>query len=304
MDKSKLIIKKEREKIKNKLNVWLEFIKKERDFYKAIFKFKELFKGEYVLKSEEDIEEDYYEEYIDTYYLKNKIKVVHKSGPQDKFGNMKSHIGSDIIIYSELSNNEKFAEDGVCIFYESEYQEDEIEDLEKLINENIGIKAIYGLKMNDKLKVTDIKDNGNYEDFGQKIVDFIKNTSVDKMKEMFNKIILTESLEDAVSKQLDECKKCQNLDIDQLVKKANLFRTFLKNTIGDLEVYRDDVNAKYMVNKESELYGTDFAYIIDLDSEKFDIYWRDTVINSYDLFKIPKDWIDSCSEKLKQQIKK
>ena len=59
-----------------------------------------------------------------------------------------------------------------------------------------------------------------------------------------------------------------------------------------------------MVNKESELYGTDFAYIIDLDSKKFDIYWRDTVINSYDLLEIPKDWIDSCSEKLKQQIEK
>ena len=93
-------------------------------------------------------------------------------------------------------------------------------------------------------------------------------------------------------------------DLEEIIEKSETFTNFLEKTIGDLAIYRDDANAKYMVNKESELYGTDFAYIIDLDSKKFDIYWRDTVINSYDLFEIPKDWIDSISEKLKQQIEK
>ena len=88
--------------------------------------------------------------------------------------------------------------------------------------------------------------------------------------------------------------------ITEETREENVIRTV---TQGTLKI-TDDANAKYMVNKESELYGTDFAYIIDLDSKKFDIYWRDTVINSYDLFEIPKDWIDSCSEKLKQQIEK
>jgi len=138
MVKSKSIIKNEREKIKYKLNIWLESIMKEKDVYKAIKKFEEIFDEEYTIDCKADIEEDYYEEYIDTYYLENKIKIVHSSGPQDKFGNKTSHEGDDLFIYSELSNNKEFAENGVCIFYENEYQESEVEKLRNLINEDIG----------------------------------------------------------------------------------------------------------------------------------------------------------------------
>ena len=120
MVKSKSIIKNERERIKAKLNIWLESIMKEKDVYKAIKRFEEIFDGEYVIYSDEDIEGDYYEEYIDTYYLKNKMKIVHSFGPQDKFGNMTSHDGDDLFIYSELSDNKEFVQNGVCIFYENE----------------------------------------------------------------------------------------------------------------------------------------------------------------------------------------
>lgn len=304
MVKSKSIIKNERERIKAKLNIWLESIMKEKDVYKSIKRFEEIFDGEYVINCDEDIEEDYYEEYIDTYYLKNKMKIVHSYGPQDKFGNMTSLDGDDLFIYSELSDNKEFAQNGVCIFYESEYQEEKIEKLTNLINEDMGFKAVYGFMKDNKFKVTNVNDNGAYEEFGTKIVDFINNTSIDKMQKVFDKIILVDSLKEAVDNQLEECKKCQKLDLEEIIEKSETFTNFLEKTIGDLAIYRDDANAKYMVNKESELYGADFAYIIDLDSKKFDIYWRDTVINSYDLFEIPKDWIDSCSKKLKQQIEK
>lgn len=304
MNTSKSIIKNERERIKSKLNIWVESIIKEKNVYKAIKKFEEIFNGKYIVDCKEDIEEDYYEEYIDTYYLKNKMKIVHSSGPQDKFGNMTSHEGDDLFIYSELSNNKEFAENGLCIFYENEYQESEIEKLRNIINENIGFKAIYGFMKDNNFKVTNVEDNGTYEEFGIKIIDFIKNTSIDKMQQIFDKIILVDSLKDAVNNQIEECKKCQNLDLDEIIEKKEIFRKFLKKTIGNLGVLRDDINAKYMVDKESELYSTDFAYIIDLDSKKIDIYWRDTVINSYDLFEIPKDWIDSCNKNLKQQIEK
>ena len=141
------------QRIKAKLNIWLESIMKEKDVYKAIKRFEKIFDGEYVINCDEDIEEDYYEEYIDTYYLKNKMKIVHNSGPQDKFGNMTSHDGDDLFIYSELSNNKEFAQNGVCIFYESEYQEEEIEKLKNLINEDMGFKAVYGFIKDNKLYV-------------------------------------------------------------------------------------------------------------------------------------------------------
>ena len=64
MVKSESIIKNERERIKAKLNIWLESIMKEKDVYKAIKRFEEIFDGEYVINYDEDIEEDYYEEHI------------------------------------------------------------------------------------------------------------------------------------------------------------------------------------------------------------------------------------------------
>ena len=133
----KTIIRNKREEIKAKLNDWLAYIIEEKDVYKAIKKFKEIFDEEYIIDCKADIEEDYYEEYIDTYYLENKMKIVHRSGPQDKFGNKTSHEGDDLFIYSELSNNKEFAENGLCIFYENEYQENEVEKLRNLINEDI-----------------------------------------------------------------------------------------------------------------------------------------------------------------------
>lgn len=133
----KTIIRNKREEIKAKLNDWLAYIIEEKDVYKAIKKFEEIFDEEYIIDCKADIEEDYYEEYIDTYYLENKMKIVHRSGPQDKFGNKTSHEGDDLFIYSELSNNKEFAENGLCIFYENEYQENEVEKLRNLINEDI-----------------------------------------------------------------------------------------------------------------------------------------------------------------------
>lgn len=168
MSTSITIIKNEREKIKRKLNIWLEYIIKEKNVYKVIRKFEEIFEGEYMFDCEEDIEEDYYEGYIDTYYLKNKMKLVQIYGPHDKFGNMASHKGDDLVLYSELSNKEQFVEDGIEIFFESEYNENAIEALKKLMNEDIGFKAVYGFKKDNEFKITDIDVDGNYENLGKK----------------------------------------------------------------------------------------------------------------------------------------
>ena len=76
----------------------------------------------------------------------------------------------------------------------------------------------------------------------------------------------------------------------------------LKNTIGDLEKYRDDINSKYMIDKKEKLYITNFGYIIDLDDEKLDIYWQDVVIASYNLCDIPINWNNECVEELEKRV--
>lgn len=299
MSTSITIIKNEREKIKRKLNIWLEYIIKEKNVYKVIRKFEEIFEGEYMFDCEEDIEEDYYEGYIDTYYLKNKMKLVQIYGPHDKFGNMASHKGDDLVLYSELSNKEQFVEDGIEIFFESEYNENAIEALKKLMNEDIGFKAVYGFKKDNEFKITDIDVDGNYENLGKKIVEFIKETSIEKMKAIFDKIILVKSLEKAISKEIDNYK---DKTLEEKMEKINYLREYLKNTIGDLEKYRDDINSKYMIDKKEKLYITNFGYIIDLDDEKLDIYWQDVVIASYNLCDIPINWNNECVEELEKRV--
>lgn len=55
------------------MNDWLAYIIEEKDVYKAIKKFEEIFDKEYIIDCKKDIEEDYYEEYIDTAKLYKKI---------------------------------------------------------------------------------------------------------------------------------------------------------------------------------------------------------------------------------------
>lgn len=124
--------------LKEKLNLWLEFIKKEKDILKSLRKFEDLFEGKYRFEAEEDIEQDYYEEYRDNYYLSDDFKVVNRYGPFDKFGSLTSHRGNDLIIYSELILDEDdYREDKykneIFIFSEDEYRQRGIDALESLI---------------------------------------------------------------------------------------------------------------------------------------------------------------------------
>ncbi len=119
------------------------------------------------------------------------------------------------------------------------------------------------------------------------------------MKAIFDKIILVKSLEKAISKEIDNYK---DKTLEEKMEKINYLRKYLKNTTGDLEKYRDDINSKYMIDKKEKLYITNFGYIIDLDDEKLDIYWQDVVIASYNLCDIPINWNNECVEELEKRV--
>lgn len=165
----------------------------------------------------------------------------------------------------------------------------------------MGTRAIYGFKKDNKYKVTYSNFDGGYEDIGQSVVDFVNTTSLEEMKNIFNKIILVEALNVPTEEQILECKKYANLEIS--LRTLEDFCCLLAKTIGNLKYYRDD-NLRYMINHENELYTEQFGYIINLDNEQLEIYWYEQLVKSYSLSNIPKKWINECNKNMSICYKK
>ena len=155
----------------------------------------------------------------------------------------------------------------------------------------MGTRAVYGFKKNNKYKITFSLWDGSYEDLGKAIVDFITTTTLKQMNDIFDKIILVDPMDIATTEQIEECKKYANLNICS--KTLEDFTCLLANTIGNLQLYRDD-NLRYMINHESYLNQEKFQYIINLDNKQLEIYWYEMLVNSYSLSNISKNWIEEC----------
>lgn len=121
--------------IEQKIVDLLDYIKsgKEKNVNEFIGKFKLEFKGEYLVY-EKKINQAYFESKVESFYLSNGIVLEASSGDWDRMGNTVSHQGTDVIIYSKLSKNQKLR-NGIVIFNESDYCENELlENISDLFN--------------------------------------------------------------------------------------------------------------------------------------------------------------------------
>ena len=104
------------------------------------------------------------------------------------------------------------------------------------------------------------------------MVKFIKETPVEKMNKIFDRIILVDSIQKATEEQIEECKKFSNLEVN--IRSLNDFTCLLWKSIGSLKAYRDE-NLNYMIDAASEITNPhlcQYAYIINLDTNEFEIY--------------------------------
>lgn len=125
--------------LKNKLKLWVEKIKQEKDVDKAISYFEELFKKECTPIYTQEVDE-YFESYNEKYELNDNIVVEQSWGSWDKFGSQVSHRGTDINVYFKKSKKEENRE-GITISFESEYKNN-IEKLEKMLEEEMTDEVI------------------------------------------------------------------------------------------------------------------------------------------------------------------
>lgn len=165
----------------------------------------------------------------------------------------------------------------------------------------MGTRAIYGFLKDDKYKITYSNFDGGYKNIGQNIVNFINTTSLEMMKDIFNRIVLVEALDIPNNKQILECKKYANLDIS--MKTLKDFCCLLGNTIGNLQYYRDE-NLKYMINYEDQLYSTAYGYIINLDTNMFEVYYYEDLLLKFNLSNIPNNWAEECDAVYEERYEK
>ncbi|HBD94633.1 MAG: hypothetical protein A2355_02580 [Spirochaetes bacterium RIFOXYB1_FULL_32_8] len=155
----------------------------------------------------------------------------------------------------------------------------------------------------------------SYPEFlGQNVVDFIRNSSIDELNTIFDKIILVDNSEKPTEEQIDECKSFANTDVST----GSLYDWYclLRNTQGQPELYKE--NLRYMLDSGKFLKDSlfcEWAYIINLNTNELEIYRgfrkkpnkksnRYKILNSengyysceilytYPLDKIPDNWLD------------
>ena len=177
-------------------------------------------------------------------------------------------------------------------------------------------RGIYGFRKNNIDKVTFCHGDSYLEDLGNEMVNFIKDTSIETMNKIFDKIILVGLLDEATKEQIKQCKKYSNLEVN--IRSLKDFTCLLYNTFGSLDVYRDE-ELKYMIDASKEItniYLCEYAYIINLDTNEFEIYapmyykviedrynsednegeTKCRLIKKYKLDNIPNNWIKECEK--------
>jgi hypothetical protein len=185
-------------------------------------------------------------------------------------------------------------------------------------------RGCYGFRKDGLDKLTYNHSDSYPECLGESIVDFIRSSSVDEMKSIFDKIVLVDSSVMPQDAELVEWKLTDKLS-DYLVSK-NVFNWyhFLRDYQGDLTPYKNGL--KYMENYNDYIEDSlfcEWAYIINLDENILEIYkgyqteehenrysttpheahdgtkyYSCKMIDSYSLENISTDWVKTIMDKV------
>jgi hypothetical protein len=153
-------------------------------------------------------------------------------------------------------------------------------------------RGIYGFYKNGKYKVTYNHCDSYIDGLGRNIIEFVKNTTIDEMNYIFDEITMIKEPEgygvlcnenmldneqrihllnfyrnnETVITFVDE-DDCEISDIDYLnLTDDKIMRPFE----GDLNYYKQGL--VLMLDYESQLFNEDYTYIVNLDTNKLDIY--------------------------------
>lgn len=129
-----------------------------------IGRFKRVFENQYI-QEHYSLNQAYYQIDNVSFYLKNGlgIGIEVSSGDWDRCCNNVSHRGRDIIIFSRLAKDKEYRE-GITIFSEDEYQENELlKNIDKLFDIDLSVKSLLENEDNNVYKILpgEVKNNEN-----------------------------------------------------------------------------------------------------------------------------------------------
>lgn len=129
----------------------------------------------------------------------------------------------------------------------------------------MGTRGLYGFRKNGIDKTT-YNHFDSYPDWlGEKMVKFCRETSVQEMNDIFDRIIMVEEYSKPTKEQIAECIKYYDDSVS--TQSPNDWYCLLRDAQGDLDVYKDGL--KYMMEYGDFIKNSlfcEYAYIINLDT--------------------------------------
>lgn len=129
----------------------------------------------------------------------------------------------------------------------------------------MGTRGCYGFRKNGIDKLTYNHFDSYPDGLGRDVVKFCKETSIEEMNEIFDRIILIDENSKPTAEQIVECMKYYNGDVSTRTQED--WYCLLRETQGNLSVYKNGL--KYMIDNNDFIKDSlfcEFAYIINLDT--------------------------------------
>ena len=135
----------------------------------------------------------------------------------------------------------------------------------------MGTRGCYGFRKNGIDKLT-YNHYDSYPDYlGKIMVNFCKETSLDEMNEIFDRLILVDEGGKPTPEQIEECKKYYDGSVSRQTPED--WYCLLRNAQGEPKEYKNGL--RYMTDANGFIKSSlwcEYAYIINLDTKKLE-FW-------------------------------
>ena len=132
-------------------------------------------------------------------------------------------------------------------------------------------RGCYGFRKNGVDKLTYNHFDSYPDCLGKIMVEFCKETSIEEMSEIFDRIILVNEENKPTKEQIEECKKYYNGNVGDCTIED--WGCLLRETQGHPNVYKNGL--RYMIDDHDFIKNSlfcEYAYIINLDTNSLE-FW-------------------------------
>lgn len=136
----------------------------------------------------------------------------------------------------------------------------------------MGTRGCYGFRKNGIDKITYNQYDSYPDGLGRTMVEFCKGTSIKKMNEIFDRIILVNENDKPTFEQIEECGRYYNGSVG--TQSPNDWYCLLREAQGEPDEYKRGL--RYMTDSHDFIKDSlfcEYAYIINIDTNKLEL-WR------------------------------